>query len=115
MKGAFESIVRMAAKYAEQIAQDSPGEDARVLAESEMGESSKHRFFVSVRRSLLELVPAGVRQDRRFQRRVQWKMRLLRLGLLLKSKNASQKRTRVAHEQDVLSTLARSPKSIKVK
>jgi MoxR-like ATPase len=38
MKEAFESIVRMAAKYAEQITQDSLGEGARVLAGSEMGE-----------------------------------------------------------------------------
>ncbi|MDR5729506.1 MAG: MoxR family ATPase [Terriglobia bacterium] len=38
MKEAFESIVRMAAKYAEQIPQDSPGEDVKVLAGSEMGE-----------------------------------------------------------------------------
>jgi MoxR-like ATPase len=38
MKEAFESIVRMAAKYAEQIPQDSPGEDAKVLAEGEIGQ-----------------------------------------------------------------------------
>ena len=38
MKEAFESIVRMAAKYAEQIMQNSPGEDEMVLAGSEMGE-----------------------------------------------------------------------------
>ena len=38
MKEAFESIVRMAAKYAEQITQNSPGEDETVLAGSEMGE-----------------------------------------------------------------------------
>ena len=38
MKEAFESIVRMAAKYAEQITQSSPGEDVTVLAGSEMGE-----------------------------------------------------------------------------
>ncbi|HKR27379.1 MAG TPA: MoxR family ATPase [Acidobacteriaceae bacterium] len=37
MKEAFESIVRMAAKYAEQITQDSPSEDAKVLAGSEIG------------------------------------------------------------------------------
>ncbi len=37
MKEAFESIVRMAAKYAEQITQDSPDEDVKVLAGSEMG------------------------------------------------------------------------------
>jgi len=36
MKEAFESIVRMAAKYAEQITHDSPGEDAKVLAEREI-------------------------------------------------------------------------------
>ena len=38
MKEAFESIVRMAAKYAEQITQNSPGEDETILAGSEMGE-----------------------------------------------------------------------------
>ena len=38
MKEAFESIVRMAAKYAEQITQNSPGEDETVPAGSEMGE-----------------------------------------------------------------------------
>lgn len=38
MKEAFESIVRMAAKYAEQILQDSTGEDVKVLAESEIGQ-----------------------------------------------------------------------------
>ena len=38
MKEAFESIVRMAAKYAEQIMQDSPGEDVKILAESEVGQ-----------------------------------------------------------------------------
>ena len=38
MKEAFESIVRMAAKYAEQIRQNSPGEDETILAGSEMGE-----------------------------------------------------------------------------
>ena len=37
MKEAFESIVRMAAKYAEQIPKVSPGEDVKVLAESEIG------------------------------------------------------------------------------
>ena len=38
MKEAFESIVRMAAKYAEQISKDSPGEDLRVLAGSSVGQ-----------------------------------------------------------------------------
>lgn len=38
MKEAFESIVRMAAKYAEQITQDSPDEDVKVLAGSEIGQ-----------------------------------------------------------------------------
>ena len=38
MKEAFESIVCMAAKYAEQIAKDSPGEDTKVLAGSEIGQ-----------------------------------------------------------------------------
>ena len=38
MKEAFESIVRMAAKYAEQITQNSPGEDETVLAGSEIGQ-----------------------------------------------------------------------------
>ena len=38
MKEAFESIVRMAAKYAEQIMQNSPGEDETVLAGSEIGQ-----------------------------------------------------------------------------
>jgi MoxR-like ATPase len=38
MKEAFESIVRMAVKYAEQIPQVSPGEDVKVLAESEIGQ-----------------------------------------------------------------------------
>jgi len=38
MKEAFESIVRMAAKYAKQITQDSPSEDAKVLAGSETGQ-----------------------------------------------------------------------------
>jgi len=37
MKEAFESIVRMAAKYAEQIPKVSSGEDVKVLAESEIG------------------------------------------------------------------------------
>ena len=46
-----------------------------------------------------DLVPAVLRQTQRFQRRVQWKMRLLRLGLLLKRKNAGQKRTPIADEQ----------------
>jgi hypothetical protein len=46
-----------------------------------------------------DLVPALLRQNQRFQRRVQWKMRLLRLGLLLKHKNAWQKRTPIADEQ----------------
>jgi MoxR-like ATPase len=36
MKEAFESIVRMAAKYAEQITQDSLGEGVKVLAGSEI-------------------------------------------------------------------------------
>ncbi len=38
MKEAFESIVRMAAKYAEKTTQNSPGEDVKVLAESEIGQ-----------------------------------------------------------------------------
>jgi hypothetical protein len=38
MKEAFESIVRMAAKYAEQITQGSPDEDVKVLAGSEIGQ-----------------------------------------------------------------------------
>ena len=38
MKEAFESIVRMAAKYAEQIPQVAPDEDVKVLAESEIGQ-----------------------------------------------------------------------------
>ena len=38
MKEAFESIVRMAAKYAEQIPQDSSYEDVKVLAGSEIGQ-----------------------------------------------------------------------------
>lgn len=38
MKEAFESIVRMAAKYAKQITQDSPDEDVKVLAGSEIGQ-----------------------------------------------------------------------------
>jgi len=38
MKEAFESIVRMAVKYAEQIPQVSPGEDVKVLVESEIGQ-----------------------------------------------------------------------------
>jgi len=38
MKEAFESIVRMAAKYAEQIPQVAPDEDVMVLAESEIGQ-----------------------------------------------------------------------------
>jgi MoxR-like ATPase len=38
MKEAFESIVRMAAKYAEQITQDSPCEGVEVLAGSEFGQ-----------------------------------------------------------------------------
>jgi len=38
MKEAFESIVRMAVKYAEQIPHVSPGEDVKVLAESEIGQ-----------------------------------------------------------------------------
>jgi len=38
MKQAFESIVRMAVKYAEQIPQVSPDEDVTVLAESEIGQ-----------------------------------------------------------------------------
>jgi len=46
-----------------------------------------------------DLVPASVLEDRRFQRRVRWKMRLLRLGLLLKRRNAGQTRTPIAGEQ----------------
>jgi len=38
MKEAFESIVRMAAKFAEQITQDTAGEDAKVLVRSETGQ-----------------------------------------------------------------------------
>ena len=38
MKEAFESIVRMAANYAEQIPQVAPSEDVKVLAESEIGQ-----------------------------------------------------------------------------
>lgn len=38
MKEAFESIVRMAAKYAEEITQDPPGEDVKVFAGIEMGQ-----------------------------------------------------------------------------
>jgi len=38
MKEAFESIVRMAAKYAEKITQVSPGKDVKVLAGSEIGQ-----------------------------------------------------------------------------
>lgn len=38
MKEAFESIVRMAAKYAEQIRQESPGVDQLALAGNEMGQ-----------------------------------------------------------------------------
>jgi hypothetical protein len=50
-------------------------------------------------KTMEDLVPAFLRQDRRFQRRVHWKMRLLRLGLLLKRKNAGRTRTPVADEQ----------------
>ena len=46
-----------------------------------------------------DLVPAYIRQDRRFQRRVRWKMRLLRLGLLLKRKKAGETRSSIASEQ----------------
>jgi len=38
MKEAFESIVRMAAKCAEQIPQNFPGEDVKALVESEIGQ-----------------------------------------------------------------------------
>jgi MoxR-like ATPase len=38
MKEAFESIVRMAANYAEQIPQVAPDEDGKVLAEREIGQ-----------------------------------------------------------------------------
>jgi hypothetical protein len=36
MKEAFESVVRMAAKYADQIKQNDPGESRLVLAGSEL-------------------------------------------------------------------------------
>ena len=46
-----------------------------------------------------DLVPAVLRQDRRFRRRVHWKMRLLRLGLLLKRRNAGKVRAPIVSEQ----------------
>lgn len=50
-------------------------------------------------KTMEDLVPAFIRQDRRFQRRVRWKMRLLRLGLRLKRKNAGETRTPIAIDQ----------------
>jgi Condensation domain len=46
-----------------------------------------------------DLVPAVLRQDPHFRRRVGWKMRLLRLGLLLKRKDAGQVGAPIASEQ----------------
>jgi NRPS condensation-like uncharacterized protein len=44
-----------------------------------------------------DLVPACIRQDRHFQRRVRWKMRLLRLALLFKRKKPVNTRLPIAH------------------
>ena len=49
--------------------------------------------------TLEDLVPASLREDRCFQRRVQWKMRLLRLGLRLKRTNSAQTRFAITAEQ----------------
>jgi len=46
-----------------------------------------------------ELVPAVLRQDPHFRRRVRWKMRLLRLGLFLKRKNAGKVGAPIVSEQ----------------
>lgn len=46
-----------------------------------------------------DLVPASLLQDQRFQRRVRWKMRLLRLGLRLKRGNSRQTHTPITSEQ----------------
>ena len=50
-------------------------------------------------KTIEDLVPGSLRQNQRFQRRVHWKMRLLRLGLLLKRKNAGDVRTPIVSEQ----------------
>jgi hypothetical protein len=54
---------------------------------------------VDALQTMEDLVPASLRQDQRFLRRVRWKMRLLRLGLLLKHRNAGQTHTPITSEQ----------------
>jgi hypothetical protein len=46
-----------------------------------------------------DLVPTALRQNQRFRRRVYWKMRMLRLGLLLKRRNSRKKRAPIGTEQ----------------
>jgi hypothetical protein len=50
-------------------------------------------------KTMEDLVPAVLREDQRFRRRVHWKMRLLRLGLLLKRKNAGKVGSPIVSEQ----------------
>ena len=50
-------------------------------------------------KTMEDLVPASLRQDQSFRWRVHWKMRLLRLGLLLKHKNAGEVRAPITSEQ----------------
>ena len=50
-------------------------------------------------RSVEDLVPASLLRDQRFQKRVRWKMRLLRLGLLLRRRNTRQTHPPIASEQ----------------
>jgi hypothetical protein len=54
---------------------------------------------VDVLKGIEDLVPASLRNDRRFQRRVHWKMRLLRMGLALKRRDGAEKRTCITSEQ----------------
>jgi NRPS condensation-like uncharacterized protein len=55
--------------------------------------------IVDALKTMEDLVPACLRQDQRFRRRVLWKMRLLRLGLFLKHKNAGEVRVPIDSEQ----------------
>lgn len=50
-------------------------------------------------KAMEDLVPASLRQDHGFQRRVHWKMRLLRLGLALKRRKNTATHTLIANEQ----------------
>lgn len=46
-----------------------------------------------------DLVPAALRQDPHFERRVRWKMRMLRLGLLLKRKDGGKMGSPIVSDQ----------------